>query len=87
MDYENFIAYLEESCLEYDQQDLYDFAQLKIARHELSTLLAKNSFAKDSEEKLQSILNRLNYIHANQAHLEKEVEAIFQEKESSFKKE
>lgn len=86
MDYEKFIIYLEESSLESDQQDLYDFSQLKIARHELSNLLAKNFFERGLEEKLISILNRLNRIHAHQAHLEKEVEATFQKEEVPFKK-
>lgn len=81
MDYKKFIGYLEDNRLESDQQAVYDFSQLKIARHELSTLLAKNFLEKGVEEKLISILNRLNRIHAHQSHLEKEIEEILQETE------
>lgn len=77
MRFKKIVAYLEEKLIS-DRQLLYDFAQLKIARHKVSDLLAKNSFDKNSEEKLQSILNQINHIHANHAYLEKEYRRIFQ---------
>lgn len=79
MDYEKFVTYLENNNLESDHQELYDFSQLKLARHELSNLLSKNEFKKDTEEKLKRILSHLNKIHANQTHLEKIIQAVYQD--------
>ncbi|MDE1548528.1 hypothetical protein [Jeotgalibaca caeni] len=79
MDYEKFVTYLENNNLESDHQELYNFSQLKLARYELSNLLSKNEFKKDTEEKLKRILSHLNKIHANQTHLEKIVQAVYQD--------
>lgn len=74
MNYEKFVADYEAEVIDATHQDLYDFACLKIARHDLSLLISKNDFDFETENKLQNILSRLNKIHANNSYLEEKFE-------------
>lgn len=73
MDYEKLIASIEHSDSKSNHHELYNFALLKVARHNLSNLLAKQHFEPETEARLTSILQRLNQIHQNQTYLEKEM--------------
>lgn len=72
MDYEKLIADYEAGK-ELDPK-LYDFACLKIARHSLQNIIAKNNFAEEVEDDLKKVLKNLNKIHANNSDIEQEFE-------------
>jgi len=72
MNYEKFIADYEAEIIDQKHQKLYDFACLKVARHQLNDLIQKNIFEQTTENYLKNILVNLNKIHANNSYLEKE---------------
>lgn len=53
-----------------------DFADLKIARHSLSQLMAAKELDPDLELELKAILGHLNNIHSRNAYLEAEIEKL-----------
>lgn len=81
MDYEKFITSIEQSESKSNHHELYNFALLKVARHDQSNLLAKQHFEPETKARLKIILRRLNKIHQNQTYLEKEMTEL----ERSFK--
>lgn len=72
MDYNKFIVDYEAG--KESDQTLYDFACLKIARHSLQNIIAKNNFATEVEDDLKKVLKNLNKIHANNSDIEHEFE-------------
>lgn len=72
MDYEKIIADYQDGK-ELDQT-LFDFACLKMTRHSLSNIIAKNNFEEKVEDDLKNVLKLLNQIHANNSHIEREFE-------------
>jgi len=72
MNYEKFIADYEAERIDEIHQKLYEFACLKVARHDLNHLILENDFDSKTENKLKNILNKLNKIHGSNAHLESE---------------